>query len=81
VHLHSTALNWKEKTDAALKAGCYRFDGALKGIGGCPMAKDELVGNMDTELMIPYFESLHILNNINKEALQISSTMATEIFI
>lgn len=81
VHLHSTSLNWKEKTEAALKAGCYRFDGALKGIGGCPMAKDELVGNMDTELMIPYFESLGILKNINKAALQKSSIMAAEIFI
>ena len=56
VHLHSTPANWKEKVDAALQAGCKRFDGALKGIGGCPMADDELVGNMDTELMIPYFE-------------------------
>ena len=48
VHLHSTPANWKEKVDAALQAGCMRFDGALKGIGGCPMADDELVGNMDT---------------------------------
>ena len=55
VHLHSTPMNWKEKVDAALSAGCKRFDGALKGIGGCPMADDELVGNMDTELMIPQF--------------------------
>ncbi|HET6995471.1 MAG TPA: hydroxymethylglutaryl-CoA lyase, partial [Chitinophagaceae bacterium] len=46
VHLHSTPGNWREKLDAAVKAGCRRFDGALKGIGGCPMADDELVGNM-----------------------------------
>ena len=45
VHLHSTPDNWKEKLEAAIKAGCKRFDGALKGIGGCPMADDELVGN------------------------------------
>ncbi len=56
--------------DAALNAGCKRFDGALKGIGGCPMADDELVGNMDTELMIPYFEELNLLNDLNKDALQ-----------
>jgi len=56
VHLHSKAINWKDKIDAALQAGCRRFDGALKGIGGCPMSGDELVGNMDTELMIPYFK-------------------------
>jgi hydroxymethylglutaryl-CoA lyase len=51
---HTTEL--AVKVDAAFSAGCKRFDGALKGIGGCPMAQDELVGNMDTELMIPYFE-------------------------
>jgi hydroxymethylglutaryl-CoA lyase len=56
VHLHSTSFNWKEKIDAAWQNGCMRFDGALKGVGGCPMAKDELVGNINSELMIPYFE-------------------------
>ncbi len=81
VHLHSTATNWKEKVEAALAAGCKRFDGALKGIGGCPMADDELVGNMDTELMIPYFEELHLLNNLNKGALNHCSNLASAIFI
>ena len=81
VHLHSTPANWKEKVEAALAAGCKRFDGALKGIGGCPMADDELVGNMDTELMVPYFEELSLLNNLNKEALQKCSIMASEIFV
>ena len=81
VHLHSTPLNWKEKVDAALQAGCLRFDGALKGIGGCPMADDELVGNMDSELMIPYFNKLNLLNNLDMAALKECSRMATEIFI
>ena len=81
VHLHSSPGNWKEKVDAALKAGCNRFDGALKGIGGCPMANDELVGNINTELMIPYFENKRILNEINKQALQESLQIATQIFI
>jgi hydroxymethylglutaryl-CoA lyase len=81
VHLHSTAPNWKQKADAALSAGCTRFDGALKGIGGCPMAGDELVGNMDTELMIPYFESLGVLDGLDKQALAICSRMAAEIFV
>lgn len=81
VHLHSTAINWKDKIDAALQAGCSRFDGALKGIGGCPMAGDDLVGNMDTELMIPYFRSLHLLDKINEDALQECSRLANEIFI
>ena len=80
VHLHSTALHWKQKVDAALQAGCKRFDGALKGIGGCPMADDELVGNMDSELMIPYFEALHLLKGLNQEALEQCSKMAAAIF-
>ena len=80
VHLHSTAVNWQAKTDAALKAGCLRFDGALKGIGGCPMANDELVGNMDTELMIPYFEEQGLLAGLDHKALAASSALASRIF-
>ena len=81
VHLHSTPANWKEKVDAALQAGCKRFDGALKGIGGCPMADDELVGNMDTELMIPYFAVKNLLNNLDIDALKKCSMLASEIFV
>ena len=81
VHLHSSALNWKTKLDAAVKAGCKRFDGALKGIGGCPMAGDDLVGNMDTELMIPYFEEKGLLDQLNKDALWQSSAIAARIFV
>lgn len=80
VHLHSRRHNWKEKIDAALQANCRRFDGAMKGIGGCPMANDELVGNMNTELLIPYFEELKLLKGINKEALAEASALATGIF-
>ena len=81
VHLHSRPQNWKQKIEAALQAGCERFDGALKGIGGCPMANDELVGNMDTELMIPYFEKKELLNGLDKQALQESLRIASEIFL
>jgi hydroxymethylglutaryl-CoA lyase len=81
VHLHSTEQNWEPKVAAAIKAGCKRFDGALKGIGGCPMAQDELVGNMDTELMIPYFEEKGWLQNLNKQALRESLQFANEIFV
>ena len=80
VHLHSTPLNWKAKVDAALAAGCTRFDGALKGVGGCPMADDELVGNMDTELMIPYFNQLNLLPHLNMNALEECSRMAGDLF-
>lgn len=81
VHLHSSPLNWKPKAEAALKAGCLRFDGALKGIGGCPMANDDLVGNMDTEKMIEYFEEEGRVNGINREALSRSLLIADSIFI
>ena len=81
VHLHSTPLNWKAKVDAALKAGCLRFDGALKGIGVCPMADDELVGNMDSELMIPYFKELNLLQELDMEALKECSRLAERIFV
>ena len=60
-HFHSTKDKWKEKIDAAYESGCRRFDGTLKGYGGCPMAKDELVGNIDTENIINYF-SLNLDN-------------------
>ena len=81
VHLHSTSFNWKEKIDAALENGCRRFDGALKGIGGCPMANDTLVGNMNSELMIPYFKQLGFLQNINEDELLKAEEMATLIFV
>lgn len=80
VHLHSTGTNWQEKLEAAVYAGCKRFDGALKGIGGCPMAKDELVGNMDTELMVNYFKNRDLLPLIDEDALQESLGLAEEIF-
>ncbi len=81
VHLHSTQFNWKEKLQAAVDAGCKRFDGALKGIGGCPMAQDDLVGNMDSEKMIAYFEEQNLFNNYNKTAFTESLLMADSVFI
>jgi len=80
VHLHSTGVDWKEKIDAALQNGCTRFDGALKGVGGCPMAEDKLVGNINSELMIPYFKELGVLKNINEEELRKAVAMASKIF-
>lgn len=81
VHLHSTPNNWKEKLSAAVEAGCKRFDGALKGIGGCPMAQNDLVGNMDTELTISYLEEKGLTSGLNKDALQKSLQLASEIFV
>ena len=59
-HLHTQPHNWKEKIHAAYENGCRRFDGAIKGFGGCPMAKDELTGNMPTENVIDYFKEKEI---------------------
>jgi hydroxymethylglutaryl-CoA lyase len=81
VHLHSTPDNWKPKLEAALNAGCTRIDGALMGIGGCPMAGNSLVGNMNTEWILSYLQERKKTIEINKEALQESLQMAKEIFV
>jgi hydroxymethylglutaryl-CoA lyase len=81
VHLHSTAQNWKQKVAAAYDAGCKRFDGALKGIGGCPMANDDLVGNMNTEWLLSFMEIKKEYLSINKQALEKSLGLADEIFV
>ena len=80
VHLHSDPASWQAKVDATLKAGCTRLDGALRGIGGCPMANDALVGNIDTALLIPYLEQHGLVSGINSEALQKCLVLADEIF-
>lgn len=81
VHLHSSPINRIRKIDAAFKAGCRRFDGALMGIGGCPMAEDELVGNMDMEQLINYFSEINLIHQINLSALSESIAIAKSIFI
>jgi hydroxymethylglutaryl-CoA lyase len=80
VHLHSSPHNRQEKIKAAWKAGCRRFDSAMKGVGGCPMANDELVGNIDTEWLISYLEQYDNLPTLNKSALVKSVNLANEIF-
>ncbi len=81
VHLHSTHHNRKAKIDAALDAGCLRFDGALKGIGGCPMAGNALVGNMDTEWMVTHFSKRQLLPALDEAALARALALADEIFV
>ena len=78
-HLHSSASNFKEKIQAAYDAGCRRFDGSILGIGGCPLADDNLVGNIPTEKMIEILEKSKNLS-INKQALNNSLKIATKIF-
>lgn len=79
-HLHTTQDAWFEKIDAAFKAGCYRFDGAIKGYGGCPMAKDDLTGNMPTEKMISYFTSENVDTNIHTMSFEAAYNEALKIF-
>jgi hydroxymethylglutaryl-CoA lyase len=80
VHLHSRKENSIEKLEAAFTAGCKRFDGAINGIGGCPMAGDELVGNMDSDVMIEYFKRKGVLPVLNELALENCRRLANEIF-
>lgn len=80
VHLHSAPNNWHSKVEAAFNAGCLRFDGALKGIGGCPMAGNDLVGNMDTGWLLAFFKEQGLDTNINLEALRQSLQIANQVF-
>lgn len=75
-HLHVVPTNAKTIVDAAYKAGCRRFDGAVKGLGGCPMAKDDLTGNMPTEQMLSYFDENNIEHGINMDAFASAYTQA-----
>ena len=78
-HLHTQAHNWEEKILAAFQNGCKRFDSALKGYGGCPMAKDELTGNMPTENLLQFFQQqnidLHLNNSKFNEAMLLTNTV------
>ena len=78
-HLHTTPGTWFEKIDSAFRSGCRRFDGAIQGFGGCPMATDELTGNMPTEKMLSYFttKKAHNLNSLSFES---AYNEATKIF-
>jgi hydroxymethylglutaryl-CoA lyase len=78
-HLHTHSFNWEEKVKAAHENGCKRFDGAMKGYGGCPMAADDLVGNMPTENLIKYFKK--DLKNINYDALDIVNKVVDKVFL
>ena len=79
-HLHSTKENSLEKIDAAFKSGCQRFDVAIHGFGGCPMAKDDLTGNLATEDLERYFEINHIPLNLNTKLLQKAYTESWDVF-
>jgi Isopropylmalate/homocitrate/citramalate synthases len=79
-HLHTTPHQWLEKVDAAYKAGCLRFDGAIMGYGGCPMAKDALTGNMPTEKLLSYFTAEKAETNIKPMSFESAYNKALDIF-
>ncbi len=81
VHLHSNPFSWLEKMEAAFAAGCERFDSALLGFGGCPMAKDELTGNMATENVIAFLSEKNALPPINEDAYRQAMLMANRMFL
>lgn len=79
-HLHTTPDKWHEKIDAAYKAGCRRFDGAIQGFGGCPMAKDDLTGNMPTEKLLSYFTTQKENTNTSPMSFESAYNEASKLF-
>lgn len=79
-HLHTTPDKWFEKIEAAYQAGCRRFDGAIQGFGGCPMAKDDLTGNMPTEKLLSYFTANKENTNLNPLSFESSYNQASKLF-
>ncbi|MBQ0118038.1 MAG: hydroxymethylglutaryl-CoA lyase [Flavobacterium sp.] len=79
-HLHTTPDTWYEKINAAYTSGCARFDGAIKGFGGCPMAKDDLTGNMPTEKMLSYLQSEKVETGVKLMSFESSYNEALQIF-
>ena len=79
-HLHTTPDKWFEKIDAAYKAGCRRFDGAIQGFGGCPMATDNLTGNMPTEKLLSYFTAEKATTNLSPTSFESAYNEASKLF-
>ncbi len=79
-HFHTRADDWEEKVDAAWRNGCRRFDGAIKGFGGCPMAEDHLVGNMPTENLIQYLDHNGVSHGLDVKRFNDAMKMANNIF-
>lgn len=79
-HLHTSPNSWFEKVDASYNAGCRRFDGAVQGFGGCPMAKDELTGNMPTEKMLSYFNARQVETGVRWMPFEAAYNKASDLF-
>ncbi len=79
-HFHTNPATWRDKIEPAYNSGCRRFDGAIKGFGGCPMAKDDLVGNMPTERLVEFFEEIKVNTGLDKTAFGRAMAMTSEVF-
>jgi len=79
-HLHTTPEKWFEKVNAAYKSGCRRFDGAIQGFGGCPMATDQLTGNMPTEKLLSYFTAQKEMTNLSPMSFESAYNEASTLF-
>lgn len=79
-HLHTHPETWREKVETAYSSGCRRFDGAIKGFGGCPMAKDDLVGNMPTEKLVSFTQEKKIETGVNTLAFESAYNKAIDTF-
>lgn len=79
-HLHTQKHNWKEKVEAAYQKGCQRFDSAIQGFGGCPMAKDDLTGNMQTENLLSYFDEVNADIIYDRDAFLSAFELASQVF-
>ena len=79
-HLHMNPLEGMQKVEAAYEAGCVRFDGAIRGVGGCPMAQDDLVGNAPTERLVEWAESLRLWEVASAQALDQAQSLAADLF-
>ena len=80
-HLHTAPGSWRQKVDAAYRAGCRRFDGAIQGFGGCPMAKDELTGNMPTEKLLSYCAEQKIDHGVQMSRFESAFNKASDLFL
>lgn len=80
VHLHANEDRWRSKIEAAYNEGCRRFDGSLNGVGGCPMADDELTGNINMQFMIDFFKEKEVAPTLDENALSVAINMANNIF-
>jgi hydroxymethylglutaryl-CoA lyase len=79
-HLHTTPHSWEEKIKSAIDSDCIRFDSAIGGLGGCPMANDKLTGNMPTENIVEYLNRHNIKHGLNENALKEAMLISKDLF-